>query len=136
MPETPRMFSMACFRDSLTVTEPQQYAQMTTEIATGTGRHSRRMFDDESRQKWRRQLTERSDAGLAEVLRKFAQVATITVDCCFFKSTFTSQILSKTRGCGFEWKRAAVAIAPRVPLAGQPKHLQYCALIEYPMLAQ
>jgi hypothetical protein len=55
---------------------------------------------------------------------------------CFLKSTFASQILSETRSCGFEWKRAAVAIAYCVPLASQPQHLQYCALIEYPMLAQ
>src|SRR5258708_16755638 len=98
---------------------------MTTEITTATGSHSRRTFDDESRQEGRRQLTERSDAGLTEVLRELIQVAAVAVHCDFFKSTFASQILSESRNCGFELKWPAVTIAHCLPLPRQPQHLHY-----------
>jgi hypothetical protein len=50
--------------------EPQQHFQMTTEIATRAGSHSRRTFDDKRCQKRGRQVSERSDssssAGIAQ----------------------------------------------------------------------
>jgi hypothetical protein len=66
------------------------------------GTESRRAFNDESSQKCWRQLAERRDAGLAEVLCKLAEAATVIADRDFFKSAFLPQILNEPWNCGFE----------------------------------
>ena len=85
-------------RDSLAVTEPQQYSQMTTEIAARARSHFRCVLH-ESGENWRGQLAEASDASLTEVLSKLTQVTTVVSNGTFCESTFAPQIFSKPRNC-------------------------------------